>query len=239
MDNDILWVWQPFGFVPAVEKAREGIDHPSTEVLSNPRLCVIQLFGSDSGFAVSHAVLASRTGICDAALIPVSPHSMEDLAEHMWQKMDRRMMLGNKGIPYGLVVLAETAIPTDALEFIGNPSIGLSDQEKEAVREFCAERAKERHIQGQTDDALRTAGLKIVSRDLYELLRERAVQQDLPQWDILRMFTSESRRLLRHPTKLLRHPIRAETGNAGRGQRHGRLHGLYDKPVASGIRPSL
>jgi hypothetical protein len=59
MDNDILWVWQSFGFLSAVEKAREFIMQVHTEASSNPRVCVMQLFGSASGFVVSHAAHAS------------------------------------------------------------------------------------------------------------------------------------------------------------------------------------
>jgi 6-phosphofructokinase 1 len=36
MDNDILWIWQSFGFLSAVEKAREVILNMHTEVSSNP-----------------------------------------------------------------------------------------------------------------------------------------------------------------------------------------------------------
>ncbi len=53
MDNDILWVWQSFGFLSAVERARELLEHLGTEIKSNPRLGVMQLFGSNSGFVVS------------------------------------------------------------------------------------------------------------------------------------------------------------------------------------------
>lgn len=112
MDNDILWVWQTFGFLSAVEKAREFIDHLAVEIKSNPRLGVVQLFGSDSGFVVSHAVLASRTGICDIALIPEVPFSMKVLARSIKEKLEK------KDGYYGLIVMAETAIPTDALDYL-------------------------------------------------------------------------------------------------------------------------
>jgi len=49
MDNDILWVWQSFGFLSAVEKSREFIHLLQTEVRANPRLCVVQLFGRIPG----------------------------------------------------------------------------------------------------------------------------------------------------------------------------------------------
>lgn len=115
MDNDILWVWQTFGFVSAVEKAREFIDNLANEVKSNPRLGIVQLFGSESGFVVSHAVLASRTGICDIALIPEVPFSMKALGRTLDKKFKQK-----RG-EYGLIVMAETAIPTDAMDYVDYP----------------------------------------------------------------------------------------------------------------------
>ena len=116
MDNDILWVWQTFGFLSAVEKAREFVDHLAVEIKSNPRLGIVQLFGSDSGFVVSHAVLSGRTGICDIALIPEVPFSMQSLGNTLKEKFRSR------GGNYGLVVMAETAIPTDAMNYVDYPS---------------------------------------------------------------------------------------------------------------------
>jgi 6-phosphofructokinase 1 len=200
MDNDILWVWQSFGFLSAVERAREVIEHLGTEVRSNPRLGVVQLFGSDSGFVVSHAVLASRTGICDAALIPEADFSMAKLASYMKDKMctRERERTPSGRIPYGFVVLAETAIPTDAMDYVNDPEIGLTDEEKLAVLNFNRLRANEERIQGQTDDALRTAGLRIVSRGLKKLLPSIAMQAPVqPDWSKLRVFTNEPRHLLR------------------------------------------
>ena len=49
MDNDILWVWQSFGFLSAVDESRKIVETLHTEVRSNPRLGIVQLFGSDSG----------------------------------------------------------------------------------------------------------------------------------------------------------------------------------------------
>lgn len=201
MDNDILWVWQTFGFLSAVERARELIEHLSTEVRSNPRLGVVQLFGSDSGFVVSHAVLASRTGICDAALIPEIDFSMQELARYLKKRMcERHSQMEGGRIPYGFVVLSETAIPTDAMEYIDDPDIGLSEQEKEAVKNFNEKRATQIRLEGQTDDTLRTAGLKIVSRGLLKLLPTPRINIDFnvqPDWKKLRVFTNEPRHLLR------------------------------------------
>ncbi|MBN2316112.1 MAG: 6-phosphofructokinase [Sedimentisphaerales bacterium] len=196
MDNDILWIWQSFGFLSAVEKAREIIEHLSTEAESNPRLGVVQLFGSDSGFVVSHAVLASRAGHCDAALIPEAEFSMKKLANHLRLRMRRR---NYEPIPRGLVVMAETAIPTDAMDYVrnGGIEIGLSKDEKKQIEQFCLLRDAHKRIQGQTDDLLRSAGLKIVSKGLHRLLHSTKVDHGDPSWEKLRVFTNEPRHLLR------------------------------------------
>jgi 6-phosphofructokinase 1 len=202
MDNDILWVWQSFGFLSAVEKAREIIESLHTEVISNPRLCVAQLFGSDSGFVVSHAVLASATGSCLLALIPEVPFKMTCIAKYL----KKRISLDRQVIPYGLVIMSETAIPLDAMDYVGNGEtkplidIGLSDDEKDAIRKFDVMRMRKERIQGQTNDALRTAGLKIVSRGLQKLLPNPEIVtgvQHRPDWSKLRVFTNEPRHLLR------------------------------------------
>ncbi len=193
MDNDILWVWQTFGFLSAVEKAREIIDHLATEVGSNPRLCIAQLFGSDSGFVVSHAVLASRPTQCDAALIPEVKFSIKKLAHHLKTKMGERE--GSEFIRRGLVVMAETAIPLDALKFVNDKSIGLTPDEKAKIKEFIGQGDEVTRIQGQTSDELRSAGLKIVSRGIRKLLDEA---EDVAETEReLRVVTNEPRHLLR------------------------------------------
>ncbi|HEY3377957.1 MAG TPA: 6-phosphofructokinase [Armatimonadota bacterium] len=197
MDNDILWVWQSFGFLSAVEKARETIAHLFTEVKSNPRLCVLQLFGSDSGFVVSHAILASSTGWCDAALIPEAPFSMTELACHVKKRMWGR----RSNTPYGLVVMAETAIPVDALRVVKDYQIELTDKERKALNHYCQMRDQGQRFQGQTNDHLRSAGLKIVSQGLEKLIPQaccaRIAGTPEPNWGRLRVFTNEPRHLLR------------------------------------------
>lgn len=113
MDNDILWVWQSFGFMSAVEKASECIRLLHTEAISNPRLCIIQLFGSDSGFTVSHAALASLQ--CDAALIPEIDFNMTGLYKHISQKIEPRNNPAqvSQESPFGIIIMAETAVPID------------------------------------------------------------------------------------------------------------------------------
>ena len=201
MDNDILWVWQTFGFLSAVERARHVIETLSTEAKSNPRLGIIQLFGSDSGFVVSHAVLASSTSICDAALIPEVDFNMKDLSK----SIERKIMERGEKFPYGLIVMAETAIPKDAMDFVDETreefiDVGLTDKEKDAISEYDKLRVDGKRIQGQTNDSLRSAGLKIVSRGLYELLpkeQKSGTGRVRVDWEKLRIFTNEPRHLLR------------------------------------------
>ena len=117
MDNDILWVWQSFGFMSAVEKASECLRLLHTEATSNPRLCVIQLFGSDSGFTVSHAALASLQ--CDAVLIPEMSFNMEGLFQHVRRRVEPRLQLEREQrSPYGMIVMAETAVPEDWYRYV-------------------------------------------------------------------------------------------------------------------------
>ena len=66
------------------------------------------------------------------------------------------------------------------------------------VKDFNLKREKIERIEGQTDDALRTAGLKIVSRGLLKELPKIGIDHDVqPNWDKLRVFTNEPRHLLR------------------------------------------
>lgn len=70
MDNDILWVWQSFGFDTAVEQATRTINTLRTEADATRRVGVIELFGAESGFVAANAALAS--GHVNLVLIPES-----------------------------------------------------------------------------------------------------------------------------------------------------------------------
>lgn len=190
MDNDILWVWQSFGFLSAVERARESIVQLHTEVESNPRLCVMQLFGSDSGFVVSHAVLGS--GVVELALIPEMDFHMKEVSTYIMAQLRRNRA---KGRAHAMVVMAETAIPEDVLDYVDDEKIKLNDEEKEAVRQFVKDN---RRVRGETPDALRTAGLKVVSRVLKAEIQ--AMDGDRGYWSSFRVLTSEPRHLIRTMT---------------------------------------
>jgi 6-phosphofructokinase 1 len=195
MDNDIFWVWQSFGFLSAVEEARKAILNLHTEAASNPRLCIIQLFGSDSGFVVSQAVLAS--GVCDAALIPEVGFAIKGengLSQYICGRLRERLLKGES--PSAVIVMAETAIPVDALDYVEDPKdeykIRLFGEEKDAVRRFFKEG---RRVGGQTPDELRSAGLKIVSKTLLNDIKD--MQNTDVYWKDYRVFANEPRHLIR------------------------------------------
>ncbi|RJQ74586.1 MAG: hypothetical protein C4519_16400 [Desulfobacteraceae bacterium] len=200
MDNDILWVWQSFGFPSAVEWAKDAVSHLHTEATSNPRLCIIQLFGSDSGFVVCHAALAS--GVCDLVLIPEVDFEIGALVRYVKHVLQSRHAPGIDGSsPYGIILMSETAIPSCFRERSSDPEQGfalddcdfdLTEPEKRAVRRFFTD---SRRVKGQTPDELRHAGLKIVVGAVKKAIRELARADKY--WEGFRVFTNEPRHLLR------------------------------------------
>ena len=195
MDNDILWVWQSFGFLSAVEWSKEAIQQLYTEAKSNPRLCVIQLFRSDSGFVVTHAVTASE--VCDLFLIPEVPFEMKMISKYIKEKLNKRYKSENRESTYGVVVMAETAIPLDAEDYMEDLDIGLTEEEKTEIRAFLKD--NNRRVFGQTPDALRSGGLKLVSRVLQKNIRSLSNHylDDKEFWQDFRVFSNEPRHLIR------------------------------------------
>jgi 6-phosphofructokinase 1 len=107
MDNDLLWVWKSFGFDTAVAEAVRTINVLHEEAESNNRICVIQLFGRDSGFVAANATLAS--GEVDAVLIPEEgPIDIDSLLKHLEPRIAAKQ--------HGMVVVAEGIdVPLDDL----------------------------------------------------------------------------------------------------------------------------
>ena len=183
MDNDILWVWQTFGFMSAVEKAREFIDYLAVEIVSNPRIGIVQLFGSNSGFVVSHAVLASRTGVCDFALIPESNYTLKKLIDELKQ------LLITKN--YALMIMSETAIPLDSREYLEryNNLINLTEEELNALEKYFNDNRK---INGHIHDKLRDASFKIV-----KIAIEQEINDNIQDERRFRILSNEPRHLIR------------------------------------------
>lgn len=236
MDNDILWVWQSFGFLSAVDESRKIVETLHTEVRSNPRLGIVQLFGSDSGFVVSHAVLASTAGHAILALIPEIKFSAIGVARYLkkrlWETANPDIQANSPTapidpkLPHGLIVMAENAVPQDALECLGlvNPSsefleiqpnlanaykqiakqFQLTESEKNEINAFANRQKNGQRLEGQMSDTLRKLGLRIMAEAIPVFLS----QEDLlpeeeqfgwgqPNWSMLRVVCSEPRHLVR------------------------------------------
>lgn len=110
MDNDILWVWKPFGFESATIKASEFINQISWEIKSNPKLAIVQLFGSFSGFVASHAILGSRAQNCDLVIIPELQFSIEKICNLIESKLNKHRQ--------SMLIISECAFPNDLLKYI-------------------------------------------------------------------------------------------------------------------------
>lgn len=188
MDNDVLWLWQSLGFQTAVARATEFVRQLHTEVLSNPRLCIVQLYGSDSGFMVSHAALAS--GVCDAALIPEIKFSMKNLSSFIAKRLQEQLKTGKT--PHGIILIAETSMPEDVEDFFEDPDIGLTKDEKMEIRSF---RNNGGRVYGQTKDELRNGGLRVISKGLLKTIQ--SIPDDDGYWKQFRVFVSEPRHLIR------------------------------------------
>ncbi len=109
MDNDILWVWQSFGYDTAVEQATRAINTLRSEAEGTRRICLIELFGAESGFVAANASLAS--GHVDAVLIPEVFDLLNDeeangyidsIIEHI-----EKTIQGEPHNPHAVVVVAE------------------------------------------------------------------------------------------------------------------------------------
>jgi 6-phosphofructokinase 1 len=184
MDNDIFWVWQSFGFMSAVERAKELIGYMYTEVKSNPGLCVIQLFGSDSGFVSSHTVLSS--GLCDLCLIPEVPFTMKEVSSYVTKRLKDR---SDTGSPYSIIVASEAAVPQDAVDYLEDADIGLTPEEKKEIRDYL----KNGRLSGHTPDPLRKGTLKVITGVLEKNIRKMHGEQ----WQRFRVITNEPKHQIR------------------------------------------
>ena len=109
MDNDILWVWQSFGFNSAVERAATFISTMHCEVMSTRRVAVLEFFGARSGFVAANAALAS--GHVDLVMIPEVFESMtkqqanETLTKY--REYLENTIRRKEDIPHAVIVIAE------------------------------------------------------------------------------------------------------------------------------------
>lgn len=76
IDNDIAFVWQSFGYITAVEKAREALDGAHAEAKASPNgISLVKLMGRDAGFIAAGATVASQE--VNYTLIPEVPFRLE------------------------------------------------------------------------------------------------------------------------------------------------------------------
>ncbi len=76
IDNDISFVWQSFGYITAVEKAREALDGAHAEAKASPNgISLVKLMGRDAGFIAAGATVASQE--VNYTLIPEVPFRLE------------------------------------------------------------------------------------------------------------------------------------------------------------------
>jgi len=145
MDNDILWVWQSFGFDTAVEQAKQTINTLRSEAEGTRRICLIELFGAESGFVAANAALAS--GHTDAVLIPevfkamsgprISKRAfaksslgyLDELVDHI-----QTIVQNEPKNPHAVVVIAEGV--GAMLEANGVAIGGIPVKKKEFLRQF-------------------------------------------------------------------------------------------------------
>ena len=111
MDNDVFWVSESFGFKTAVENSAHIINTLNDESEATRRLCLIELFGAESGFVAANAAIAS--GHVDLVLIPedfsdLDRSQCEEVLElyliHLKTQLEKT---GEAITPYANVVLAE------------------------------------------------------------------------------------------------------------------------------------
>ena len=134
---------------------------------------------------MSHAVLSSQSDQCDAALIPEAHFTIKGLAEKLLARFrDHQGNIDESQLPWGMIVMAETAIPDDAQDY--QSEAGLSGDELAAL---AAYKAEDRYLDGQTSDELRAASLKLVVQ---------GIKRELTRYfDKVRIFTNEPRHILR------------------------------------------
>jgi 6-phosphofructokinase 1 len=182
--NDILWVSKSVGSFSPVSLVSNLIDIIHLEVISSPRICIVNLSGSSGQFSCE-AVKDCGNDVCDAILINESPFTIGGLSRYIGKRL--------KSNGHAVIVTNECPFPMDGIEILSRwgDKIELSRDEKESVYNFTNGKRRV-FLPTQVDGSLRNAVLKIVSRGL-------KLQLDVlfPDLSNIRIFTHEPRHLLR------------------------------------------
>lgn len=148
MDNDVLWVSESFGFATAVEEATRVINTLHREAESTRRICIVELFGAESGFVAANASMASAQ--VDLVLVPevfrglvedrkkekpaYEPEAYKlywnDCIQHIRDRVRER-----RKNPHAVIVLAE-GVSTIFSKEMGMPN-GAISQLKESLKDIC------------------------------------------------------------------------------------------------------
>ena len=163
VNNDILWVSPSLGSQSTSREAQRAIEMIHTEVRSNPRVCLVQLFGP-SGQMVCQAVENCGPDICDVVLISECPYTIGGLARHIAKRV--------KSNGHAVVVMAEGAIPMDSGEILSRweQEVGLTEEETDSIRNI-ANHKRQMFVSTSINDCLRSAAVNLVSRGLGLQLR--------------------------------------------------------------------
>jgi 6-phosphofructokinase 1 len=140
IDNDILYVRSTFGFVTAVDRAREVLFCAHSEAHSFPNgIGLVRLMGRDSGFITAMATLASQE--VNFTLIPELPFRLDGERGFLKALKDRILNRGHALIAVaegaGQNLLAGGAEKKDASGNVLHKDIGLFL--KDCIAEFFKE----------------------------------------------------------------------------------------------------
>ena len=128
IDNDIMYVRSTFGFVTAVDRAREVLICAHSEAHSYPNgIGLVRLMGRDSGFITAMATLASQE--VNFTLIPEVPFKLDGERGFLHALKNRILNRGHALIAVaegaGQDLLAGGATATDASGNVLHKDIGL------------------------------------------------------------------------------------------------------------------
>ena len=103
IDNDIYFTETTFGYVTAVEKARQVLGHAHVEAKASWNgVSLVKLMGRDSGFIAAGATIASGdVNFCLIPEVPVVPNGPQGLLARLEKRLDRKH--------HAMIVVAEGA----------------------------------------------------------------------------------------------------------------------------------
>ncbi|OFT90793.1 MULTISPECIES: ATP-dependent 6-phosphofructokinase [Corynebacterium] len=120
IDNDVDGTDYTFGFDTAVAVATDAIDRLHTTAESHNRVMIVEVMGRHVGWIAMHAGMA---GGAHEILIPEVPFDIDEVCK----RMARRFQLGEK---YGIIVVAEGALPKEGTLDVGEREVDQFGHEK-------------------------------------------------------------------------------------------------------------